>query len=67
MSDLLDAFRLVAATDVLIAILLSSIYGLVVGCLPGLSATMATIGSPTYLTRSCASVGTPRDGSVGWA
>ena len=42
MSDLLDAFRLVAATDVLIAILLSSIYGLVVGSLPGLSATMAT-------------------------
>jgi putative tricarboxylic transport membrane protein len=42
MSELLDAFRLVAATDVLIAILLSSIYGLVVGSLPGLSATMAT-------------------------
>ena len=42
MSDLLEAFRLVAATDVLIAILLSSIYGLVVGSLPGLSATMAT-------------------------
>ncbi|HKH35023.1 MAG TPA: tripartite tricarboxylate transporter permease [Beijerinckiaceae bacterium] len=42
MSDLFDAFRLVAATDVLIAILLSSIYGLVVGSLPGLSATMAT-------------------------
>ena len=42
MSDLLDAFRLVPATDVLIAILLSSIYGLVVGSLPGLSATMAT-------------------------
>ena len=42
MSALLEAFRMVAATDVLIAILLSSIYGLIVGCLPGLSATMAT-------------------------
>ena len=38
----LDAFRLVLAPDVLIAIMLSSIYGLVVGSLPGLSATMAT-------------------------
>src|SRR5687767_75036 len=42
MSALLEAFRMVAATDVLIAILASSIYGLVIGCLPGLSATMAT-------------------------
>jgi putative tricarboxylic transport membrane protein len=42
MSQLLEAFRLVAAQDVLIAILLASIYGLVVGSLPGLSATMAT-------------------------
>ncbi len=42
MHELLEAFRLVLAPDVLIAILLSSIYGLVVGSLPGLSATMAT-------------------------
>jgi TctA family transporter len=42
MTELLEGFRLVAQTDVLIAILLSSIYGLVVGSLPGLSATMAT-------------------------
>ena len=42
MSTFLEAIRLVAAPDVLLAILLSSIYGLVVGCLPGLSATMAT-------------------------
>ena len=42
MSQLLEAFRLVGAPDVLIAILASSIYGLVVGSLPGLSATMAT-------------------------
>lgn len=33
---------MVLAPDVLLAILLSSIYGLVVGSLPGLSATMAT-------------------------
>ncbi|WP_262269700.1 tripartite tricarboxylate transporter permease [Microvirga yunnanensis] len=42
MSELIEAFRLVVAPDVLIAILLSSIYGLVIGSLPGLSATMAT-------------------------
>ena len=42
MNDLLEAFRMVAAPDVLIAVLASAIYGLVVGSLPGLSATMAT-------------------------
>ena len=43
MSTFLEAVRMVAAPDVVIAIVLSSIYGLVVGCLPGLSATMATV------------------------
>jgi putative tricarboxylic transport membrane protein len=42
MDAILEGFRLATQTDVLIAILLSSIYGLVVGSLPGLSATMAT-------------------------
>jgi TctA family transporter len=42
MAPFLEAFRMVAAPDVLVAILASSIYGLVIGCLPGLSATMAT-------------------------
>jgi putative tricarboxylic transport membrane protein len=42
MATWIEAFRLVAATDVLVAILASSVYGLVVGCMPGLSATMAT-------------------------
>jgi putative tricarboxylic transport membrane protein len=42
MNELLEAFRLVAAPDVVIAIVASAIYGLVVGSLPGLSATMAT-------------------------
>jgi TctA family transporter len=42
MSDMLEALRLVAAPDVLVAIAASAIYGLVVGSLPGLSATMAT-------------------------
>jgi putative tricarboxylic transport membrane protein len=42
MSTVIEAFSLVLQTDVLIAILLSSVYGLVVGSLPGLSATMAT-------------------------
>ena len=42
MNAFAEAFRLVAAPDVLIAIVAASVYGLVVGCLPGLSATMAT-------------------------
>jgi TctA family transporter len=42
MDALLEGARLVAAPDVLIAILAASVYGLVVGSLPGLSATMAT-------------------------
>ena len=42
MSDMLEALRLVAAPDVLLAIAASAVYGLVVGSLPGLSATMAT-------------------------
>ncbi|MFZ6761933.1 tripartite tricarboxylate transporter permease [Pseudoroseomonas sp. WGS1072] len=42
MSDLIDGFIMVGQMDVLVAILLSAIYGLVVGSLPGLSATMAT-------------------------
>ena len=42
MNDFLQAIQLVAAPDVLIAILASAVYGLVVGSLPGLSATMAT-------------------------
>lgn len=42
MTVIADAFRMVFATDVVIAIILSSVYGLVVGSLPGLSATMAT-------------------------
>jgi putative tricarboxylic transport membrane protein len=42
MNAFIEAIRLVAAPDVIIAIIASSIYGLVIGCLPGLSATMAT-------------------------
>jgi putative tricarboxylic transport membrane protein len=42
MGPYLDALVMVLQADVLIAILLASIYGLVVGSLPGLSATMAT-------------------------
>ncbi|WP_431267724.1 tripartite tricarboxylate transporter permease [Dankookia sp. P2] len=42
MHDLLEACRLVGQVDVIVAILASAVYGLVVGSLPGLSATMAT-------------------------
>jgi TctA family transporter len=42
MRMLIDAFALVLQPEVLLAILLASIYGLMVGALPGLTATMAT-------------------------
>lgn len=42
MSTFIEAWQMVLAPDVLLAILLSAIYGLCVGSLPGLSATMAT-------------------------
>lgn len=42
MSTIWEALQMVMQGDVLLAILLSAIYGLVVGSLPGLSATMAT-------------------------
>ncbi|MBU6272039.1 MAG: tripartite tricarboxylate transporter permease [Betaproteobacteria bacterium] len=42
MTTLLQGFQMVMQFDVLLTILLASIYGLVVGSLPGLSATMAT-------------------------
>jgi TctA family transporter len=42
MSTLSAAFGLVMQPEVLLAVLLASIYGLIVGALPGLSATMAT-------------------------
>jgi TctA family transporter len=41
-NELLEGFRLVAATDVLVAVFAAAVYGLVVGALPGLTATMAT-------------------------
>jgi TctA family transporter len=42
MNTVVQAFGLVFAPDVLIAIVASAFYGLTVGALPGLSATMAT-------------------------
>jgi putative tricarboxylic transport membrane protein len=42
MNTFIEAWKLVLAADVLIAILASAVYGLIVGSLPGLSATMAT-------------------------
>jgi len=42
MDTLLSSFQLIGSFEVLAVILLSSIYGLVIGCIPGLSATMAT-------------------------
>ena len=42
MNNLLEGLQMVMQVDVLLTILFASIYGLIVGALPGLSATMAT-------------------------
>jgi TctA family transporter len=42
MQPLLEAFRLIADPQVVITVLLASIFGLFVGAIPGLTATMAT-------------------------
>ena len=42
LQTLIEAIRLISAPEVIIAMLLASVYGLVIGSLPGLSATMAT-------------------------
>jgi TctA family transporter len=42
MTALAEAIRMVAAFDVLVAIMASAIYGMVIGAMPGLTATMAT-------------------------
>jgi TctA family transporter len=42
MNAVLEAFGMVATAEVAIAILASAIYGMVIGALPGLTATMAT-------------------------
>src|SRR6185295_7311886 len=42
LKTLLEAFALISTWEVIIAMFAASIYGLVIGSLPGLSATMAT-------------------------
>ena len=42
MNIILDALAMVATTEVVIAVLASAVYGMVIGALPGLTATMAT-------------------------
>lgn len=41
MSTLLEAFHLIATWDVIVAVVLASVFGLFVGAVPGLTATMA--------------------------
>ena len=42
LNTLIEAIGLISTWEVIIAMLLASIYGLVIGSLPGLSATRAT-------------------------
>src|ERR1700716_2148160 len=42
LNTLIEAFGLISTWEVIIAMLAASVYGLVIGSLPGLSATMAT-------------------------
>src|SRR6516165_8670199 len=42
LNTLIEAFSLISTWEVVVAMLAASVYGLVIGSLPGLSATMAT-------------------------
>ena len=42
MDVLPSSFGMIATPEVALVVFLSSVYGLVIGCIPGLSATMAT-------------------------
>src|SRR3982074_1346467 len=42
LKTLIEAFALISTWEVIVAMLAASVYGLVIGSLPGLSATMAT-------------------------
>src|SRR6201991_5221506 len=42
LNTLIEAFGLISTWEVIVAMLAASVYGLVIGSLPGLSATMAT-------------------------
>src|SRR5436190_8938393 len=42
LTTLIEAFALITTWEVIVAMLAASVYGLVIGSLPGLSATMAT-------------------------
>src|SRR6201987_5469945 len=42
LKTLIDAFALISTWEVVVAMFAASVYGLVIGSLPGLSATMAT-------------------------
>ena len=42
LNTLIQAFHLVTTWEVIISMMAASVYGLVIGSLPGLSATMAT-------------------------
>jgi TctA family transporter len=42
MDAIFEGLKLVAATDVLVALVVSAVYGLIIGAIPGLTATMAT-------------------------
>src|SRR5258707_15499430 len=53
LKTLIEAFALISTWEVIIAMFAASIYGLVIGSLPGLSATMATallVPVPFYLS-----------------
>ena len=42
LKTLIEAFALISTWEVIVAMFAASVYGLVIGSLPGLSATMAT-------------------------
>ena len=67
LKTLMEAFALISTWEVIIAMLAASVYGLVIGSLPGLSATMATallvpvtfyLSPIAAIAASCTSFGT---------
>src|SRR5258708_17181256 len=61
LKTLIEAFALISTWEVIIAMLAASIYGLVIGSLPGLSAPMATalLVPLTFYLSPIAAIATP--------
>ena len=69
LKTLLEAFALISTWEVIIAMFAASVYGLVIGSLPGLSATMATalLVPVTFYLSPIAAIATTTATTIGLA